>query len=454
MPEVSMPRLSDTMEEGTIAKWLKQPGDKVEKGEVLAEIETDKAVMELESYDAGVLEQILVPEGETVPIGQAIATVGSGAGGGGAAGGPAPADTSGQSPAQSTPAAPSASPAPQSEEGAVREYEAPADKPLPDEGAAAGGNGAAGGKVKASPLARAIAREHGLDLGSIAGSGPGGRIVREDVMAVVNSGGAKAAAAPTPAGAPATQIDGNKPAAPAITPAPTLDAGADDEVIPLTNMRKVVARRLTESMQSTPHFYLTAKVKVDGLLALRADLNKRLADEGVKLSVNDLLIKACATAIRVNPGMNVSWGGDKIIKHNRIHMGVAVAVAGGLVVPVIKDADQKTVSQISREAKELIGKARDQKLKPNEMSGSTFTISNLGMFGVSQFTAVINPPEAGILAVGGSEKEFYLRDGEPAERSVMRVTLSIDHRALDGASGAQWLQGLVGIIEEPLRILA
>jgi pyruvate dehydrogenase E2 component (dihydrolipoamide acetyltransferase) len=445
-----MPRLSDTMEEGTIAKWLKQPGDKVEKGEVLAEIETDKAVMELESYDAGVLEQILVPEGETVPIGQAIATVGTGEGGG-AAGGPAPADTSGQAPAQATPAAPSASPAPQSEEGAVREYEAPADKPLPDEGAAADGNGsAAGAKVKASPLARAIAREHGLDISTISGSGPGGRIVREDVMAVVNSGGAKAAAAP----APAKQVDGGQPAAPAITPAPTLDAGEDDEVIPLTNMRKIVARRLTESMQSTPHFYLTAKVKVDGLLALRADLNKRLADEGVKLSVNDLLIKACATAIQVNPGMNVSWGGDKIIKHNHIHMGVAVAVAGGLVVPVIKDADQKTVSQISREAKELIGKARDQKLKPNEMSGSTFTISNLGMFGVSQFTAVINPPEAGILAVGGSEKELYLRDGEPAERSVMRVTLSIDHRALDGASGAQWLQGLVGIIEEPLRILA
>src|SRR4051812_3709831 len=207
MPEVSMPRLSDTMEEGTIAKWLKQPGDKVEKGEVLAEIETDKAVMELESYDAGVLEQILVPEGETVPIGQAIATVGSGEGGGAAAGGPAPADTSGQSPAQSTPAAPSASPAPQAEEGAVREDEAPADKPLPDAGAAAGGNGAAAGeKVKASPLARAIAREHGLDLSGIAGSGPGGRIVREDVMAVVNSGGAKAAAAP--AGAPAGQIDG------------------------------------------------------------------------------------------------------------------------------------------------------------------------------------------------------------------------------------------------------
>jgi pyruvate dehydrogenase E2 component (dihydrolipoamide acetyltransferase) len=451
MPEVSMPRLSDTMEEGTIAKWLKQPGDKVEKGEVLAEIETDKAVMELESYDAGVLEQILVPEGETVPIGQAIATVGSGEGGGGAAGGPAPADTSGQSPTQATPAAPSATPAGQAEEGAVREYEAPADKPLPDAGAAAGGNGdgqAAGTKVKASPLARAIAREHGIDLGGISGSGPGGRIVREDVMAVVNSGGAKAAAAP------ARQVDGGKPAAPAITPAPTLEAGDDDEAIPLTNMRKVVARRLTESMQSTPHFYLTAKIQVDELLALRADLNRRLADEGVKLSVNDLLIKACATAIRLNPGVNVSWGGDKIIKHNRVHMGVAVAVAGGLVVPVIKDADTKTVTQISREAKDLIGKARDQKLKPNEMTGSTFTISNLGMFGVSQFTAVINPPEAGILAVGGSETELYLNGKKPAERTVMRVTLSIDHRALDGASGAQWLQQLVGIIEEPIRILA
>jgi len=230
--------------------------------------------------------------------------------------------------------------------------------------------------------------------------------------------------------------------------------GEGDEVIALTSMRKVVARRLVESMQLAPHFYLTAKIDVGPLLQLRSDLNKRLAEQGIKVSVNDLLVKAAATAIRNNLGMNVSWGGDKILKHNRVHIGIAVAVAGGLVVPVVRDADQKALTQVAKEAKELIGKARDGKLRPNEMSGGTFTISNLGMYGVSQFTAVINPPEAGILAVGSTEPELARDGDEVIERQIMRVTLSIDHRALDGASGAAWLQQFVAIVEEPLRILA
>ena len=424
-----MPRLSDTMEEGTIARWVKQPGDKVERGDILAEIETDKAVMELEAYDPGVLEQILVNEGETVPIGQPIAMVGTGEGGAAApaAAKPAAEEQPKAAPAaEAPPAAPAgAAPAP-SGNGAAAPAPAPA---------------AAGQRVKASPLARAIASEHGIDLASVKGSGPNGRVVREDVMAIVR-GDLKAPAAPA-AGA-----------APAAAAVPILEPGEDDEVIALTGMRKVVAKRLVESMQQAPHFYLTAKVDVGPLLKLRSDLNKRLAEQGIKVSVNDLLVKAAATAIRNNLGVNVSWGGDKILKHNRVHVGIAVAVSGGLVVPVVRDADQKSLTQVSKEAKELIGKARDGKLKPNEMSGSTFTISNLGMYGISQFTAVINPPEAGILAVGATEPELALQDGRVIERQVMRVTLSIDHRALDGASGAEFLQQLVAVIEEPLRILA
>jgi pyruvate dehydrogenase E2 component (dihydrolipoamide acetyltransferase) len=219
-------------------------------------------------------------------------------------------------------------------------------------------------------------------------------------------------------------------------------------------MRRTVARRLVESMQSAPHFYLTIRVDADALLELRAELNRRLADEGTKLSVNDLLVKACAVALRTHPEINVSWGGDKLLRHRRVHIGIAVAVEGGLIVPVVRDADQKTVSQISREAKELIGRARAGKLRPEEFTGGTFTISNLGMFGIDQFTAVINPPEAAILAVGATTPEAVLLDGQLATRQRMKLTMSIDHRAVDGATGAQFLADLKAILEEPLRMLA
>jgi len=385
MPEITMPRLSDTMEEGTLAAWLKQPGEQVHRGDLLAEIETDKATMELESFEEGVLERILVQEGETVPIGQPIAVIGSGDGAA-----PPP-------PAPVAPAPPTGTP------------------------------------VKASPMARAIARDQGIDLSTVTGSGPGGRVVKADVEAVA------APAAPAPA-APA--------------PAPAKPAAADVEEVPLSGMRKTVARRLVESMQSAPHFYLTIQVDVDALLELRAELNRRLADEGTKLSVNDLLVKACAVTLRAHPDINVSWGGDKLLRHRRVHVGIAVAVEGGLIVPVVRDADQKSVSQISREAKALIERARAGKLRPDEFTGGTFTISNLGMFGIDQFTAVINPPEAAILAVGATTSEPVVHDGRLGTRQRMKLTMSIDHRAVDGATGAQFLAGLKAVLEEPLRILA
>jgi pyruvate dehydrogenase E2 component (dihydrolipoyllysine-residue acetyltransferase) len=438
MPEITMPRLSDTMEEGTLATWLKQPGDQVHRGDVLAEIETDKATMELESFEEGVLERILVQEGETVPIGQPIAVVGSGDGAAAAPAAPAapsPAETASrietapevETPAPPPPAAPAPAPA------------APAAPPTAP---------ATGGPVKASPMARAIARDLGIDLATVTGTGPGGRVVKADVEALTAGDGGRAApAAPAPAAAPA------RPApAPAPVPAP---AAADDvEEVPLTNMRRTVARRLVESMQSAPHFYLTIQVEVDALLELRGELNRRLADEGVKLSVNDLLVKACAVTLRAHPDINASWAGDKILRHRRINVGIAVAVEGGLIVPVVRDTDQKSVSQISREAKALAERARAGKLRPDEFTGGTFTVSNLGMFGIDQFTAVINPPEAAILAVGTTSPEPVVRDGRLATRQRMKLTMSIDHRAVDGATGAQFLADLKRVLEEPLRILA
>jgi pyruvate dehydrogenase E2 component (dihydrolipoamide acetyltransferase) len=432
MPEIIMPRLSDTMEEGTLAAWLKQPGDQVQRGDVLAEIETDKATMELEAFEEGVLQQILVKEGETVPIGQPIAIVGAG-------GASAPA----AAPAQPAPGAAPPSPAEQAAKIETTPEVETSAAAAEAAAASAAAPAAAGEPVKASPMARAIARDQGIDLSTVTGSGPGGRVVKADVEALAAGDGGRAAPAAAPA-APAVKA----PAA--AQPA----AGADVEEIPLTSMRKTVARRLVESMQSAPHFYLTIQVDVEALLGLRAELNQRLADEGVKLSVNDLLIKACAVTLRAHPDINVSWAGDKILRHRRVHVGIAVAVDGGLIVPVVRDTDQKSVSQISKDAKALIERARIGKLRPEDYTGGTFTISNLGMFGIDQFTAVINPPEAAILAVGTTSEEPIVRDGQLATRQRMKLTLSIDHRALDGATGAQFLAALKATLEEPLRILA
>ena len=445
MPEITMPRLSDTMEEGTLATWLKQPGDQVHRGDVLAEIETDKATMELESFEEGVLERLLVQEGDTVPIGQPIAIVGSGDGAAAAPAAPSPAETASRietAPEVEAPAPPpAAAPAP------------PPPAETPPAAAAAPAAPPAAGPVKASPMARAIARDLGIDLATVTGSGPGGRVVKADVEALAAGDGGRAA--PAAQAPPAPSAPAPAPAsAPAPAPAPASAAADDVEEIPLTSMRRTVARRLVESMQSAPHFYLTIQVDVDALLELRGELNRRLADEGVKLSVNDLLVKACAVTLRAHPDINASWAGDKILRHRRIHVGIAVAVEGGLIVPVVRDTDQKSVSQIAREAKALAERARAGRLRPDEFTGGTFTVSNLGMFGIDQFTAVINPPEAAILAVGTTSPEPVVRDGRLATRQRMKLTMSIDHRAVDGATGAQFLADLKRVLEEPLRILA
>jgi pyruvate dehydrogenase E2 component (dihydrolipoamide acetyltransferase) len=458
MPQVFMPRLSDTMTEGTVSTWTKGVGDRIEKGDVIAEIETDKATMELEAYDAGVLEQILVDVGKTVPIGEVIAVIGDGSGAAAAASASAtPAESAPATPAPATVAPAATAPsAPAAVAAAVAARSAPNGTPPPSSN---------GTHPLASPLARNIARDAGLDLATVAGSGPGGRIVRADVQHAIaalgsTAAGSTATASPQtapPAAAVAPAVGAPSPAAPAVQ----LQTGPDDEEIALNNVRRITARRLVESMQQAPHFYLTSVVAADELVAARARINEGLAalaatsgEAATKVSVNDIVVKAVAVALRAHPEVNVSFGGDKLIRHHRIHVGVAVALPDGLIVPVIHDADTKTVTQISAETRDLATRARGGKLKPDEFTGSTFSVSNLGMFGVDQFTAVINPPEAAILAVGATKQEPVVRDGQIVVGYTMAITLSVDHRALDGATGAKFLADLTALLENPLATLA
>jgi pyruvate dehydrogenase E2 component (dihydrolipoamide acetyltransferase) len=416
MPDVLMPRLSDTMEEGVLSQWLKGEGDAVHKGDVLAEIETDKATMELEAYEEGVLQRLLVPEGTTVPIGQPIAVIGDGT-----------ATSTAAPPAEPMPAPPAAPPA----------------EPMPAHPAAppASGRGAAAAQIPTSPLARRIARDHGIDLATVVGTGPGGRIVRADVEAAV------AAAEAHPASGPAAG-----PAPRPSQPTTVATAPADDEEVPLSTVRRITARRLTESA-AAPHFYLISVVDAERLLAFRTEVNDRLAQTGTKVSVTDLLVRACAVTLRAHPQVNSSWGGDKILRHRRIHVGVAVALDDGLIVPVVRDADRKSLGEIGTEAHALAERARAGQLTPDEFTGGTFTISNLGMYGVDHFTAVINPPEAAILAVGAATEEPAVRDGQLVGRTTIKLTLSIDHRVLDGATAAAFLRDLKDTLQEPLRIV-
>ncbi|MGW4091587.1 dihydrolipoamide acetyltransferase family protein [Nocardia sp. NPDC004750] len=420
MPEITMPRLSDTMEEGVVVSWLKQVGDPVEQGEILAEIETDKALMELEAYDSGVLEQILAGEGARVPIGTPIGVIGDGSGttaSGPNGGTPAPADE--QAPAgQGT--EPDTSPVP-----AVAVTEPTVDSHATVE------------RKKTSPLARKIADELGVDITTVVGTGPGGRIIRRDVESAHG----------------AAELDPPRkvvPAPPSELPAPV---AGDYEEIPLTTIQRVSATRLTESKQQAPHIYLTNAIDVTDLFDFRAQVNATLAQTGVKVSVNDLLLKAVAVTLRNNPSVNVSFAGDKLLRHRGINLGMAVATPAGLLVPVLRDADRKSVSEIAAESRDKAERARERKLRTDEMSGGTFTISNLGMFGIEHFTAVINPPEAAILAVGAATDELRLDDGRVVTRKILRVTMSADHRAIDGAVAAQFLQQLKNLLEHPLRIV-
>ncbi|MEQ1497098.1 MAG: pyruvate dehydrogenase complex dihydrolipoamide acetyltransferase [Novosphingobium sp.] len=413
---IKMPALSPTMEEGTLAKWLVKVGDKVSSGDIMAEIETDKATMEFEAVDEGVITAIEVAEGsEGVKVGTVIALIS----GEDDEGGPAP-----------TPK-PVAAPTPKAEAPPV--VSAPAAAPV---AAQAPALAAKGERLVASPLAKRIAGLNGVDLKAIQGTGPGGRIVKADVEAV-KVGVAAPIAAATPVAAPALP-----------------DFGIPFQAEKLNNVRKTIARRLTEAKQTIPHIYLTLDIRLDALLKLRGELNKALEADGVKLSVNDLLIKALAKALIRVPKCNVSFAGEELRKYARADISVAVAAPSGLITPIIADAAAKGVAQISTEMKVLADKAREGKLMPHEYQGGTASLSNLGMFGIKQFDAVINPPQAMIMAVGAGEARPYVVDGALSVASVMSATGSFDHRAIDGADGAQLMQAFKDLIENPLGLLA
>ncbi|MBB6174529.1 pyruvate dehydrogenase E2 component (dihydrolipoamide acetyltransferase) [Nocardiopsis mwathae] len=429
MSDIYMPRLSDTMEEGVISSWVKNVGDKVASGDVLVEIETDKAVMEYEAYEDGYLVRQAVSEGETVPIGAVIGVIG---------------DSPDAAPQDS--GAPAAAPAEKKEQAAEAEATAAGEGPAEPAATvpAASANGA-DARPRTSPLARRLAKEYGLDITRISGSGPKGRIVRADIEAAAKQQGEQApaaAAAPAPAAAAA-----------AGAPQQAFDDGRDSEELKVSNVRKVIARRLTQSKQEVPHFYLRRTIDAEALKEFRGQINAQLADTGVKVSFNDLIVKAAATTLRSHPAVNTSWVDDKLLQHHRVNVGVAVAVDAGLVVPVLHDTDKTTLSEISTTTRELAGKARDGKLKPQEMSGGTFSVSNLGMFGIDSFSAVINPPEAAILAVGAMKQEAVVRDGEIVARNTIALELSVDHRAVDGAVGAAFLKDLAEVLENPMRII-
>jgi len=430
--EILMPALSPTMEEGTLAKWLVKEGDAVSSGDLLAEIETDKATMEFEAVDEGVIGKILIAEGtEGVAVNTAIAVLledGESADDIGAAVAPAPAEKT----APASDAAPSA---------------ASAVAPSP---ASAAPRGADGSRVFASPLARRIAAQKGLDLTTISGSGPHGRIVKSDVEGLSQSAAPVAsAAAPSPAAkTPA-------PAGPSTDTILKIYADRDFEEVSLDGMRKTIAARLTEAKQSIPHFYLRRDIQLDALMAFRGQLNKQLEPRGIKLSVNDFIIKACALALQQVPDANAVWAGDRMLKLTPSDVAVAVAIEGGLFTPVLKDAEMKSLSALSAEMKDLATRARDRKLAPHEYQGGSFAISNLGMFGIDNFDAVINPPHGAILAVGaGTRKPVVGPDGEMAIATVMSVTLSVDHRVIDGALGATLLNAIKDNLEAPMTMLA
>jgi pyruvate dehydrogenase E2 component (dihydrolipoamide acetyltransferase) len=462
---ITMPALSPTMEEGNLAKWLVKEGDTVKAGDVIAEIETDKATMEVEAVDEGTVAKLVVPEGaEGVKVNALIAILaaeGEDAGaaaksGDGAAKAEAPkaAETPKQDPAKAE--TPKQEPA---KAEAAKPETAKPEKPQAAPAAAPAANGhAAGERSFASPLARRVAKDAGIEVSAVAGSGPHGRVVKADVEAAI-AGGAKPAAKPAPGAAPAA-------AAPAAKPMSDdavlkLFEQGSYELVPHDNMRKTIARRLVEAKSTIPHFYLTLDCELDALLALRTQLNAaapmKKTDKGdvpaYKLSVNDMVIKAMALALRDVPTANVSWTETAMVQHKHADVGVAVSIPGGLITPIIRHADTKTLSVIANEMKDMAARARNKKLKPEEYQGGTTAVSNLGMFGIKDFSAVINPPHATILAVGAGEERAIVKKGEIKVATIMSVTLSTDHRAVDGALGAELLVAFKRHIENPLGML-
>ena len=471
MHTVVMPKLSDTMEEGKILSWLKQEGDPVARGDAVAEIETEKVNIEVEAFSAGVLRKILVPAGASAPVGAPIALTGTadeaipaefaGAAPARAAKTAAPATSSAPASATSQPALNTTAALSHGQANAAPEVLAPAvAQPATaagQRGAVPGapalngasyspsGNGhatatiaqpAAGGRIFISPIARRIAAEHALDIAAIQGSGPGGRIIREDVEAYLESQREGAQPAPMMAALPAATSD-------------------DVEAVPLSQMRKTIARRLQQSMQTAPHFYVTMAIDVTQLVAFNASANEyaALLPQPAKVTLNDLIVKGVATALVRMPQVNVSFDGERLLFKKHINIGVAVALDQGLIVPVIRDADKRGVLDLARESRRLIDAARAGKLKPEEFQGGTFSVSNLGMFGVEEFTAIINPPESCILAIGAATPTPVVHEGQIVVRDIMKVTLSVDHRALDGASAARFLQELKRLLEQPLGMV-
>ena len=417
---VGLPKLSPTMEEGTLARWAKKEGDEIGIDDLVAEVETDKATMEWRSFDKGVLLAILVPEGTTLKPDMPVAIIGQKG-----------EDVTALRAQAGSATAPSAAPVAVQAAPAAPAAKAPAAAPAPVAAApVAAPAPVTTGRVLASPLVRRLAREHDVDLAQVAGSGPGGRIVKKDLDAALAAPPAPRAAAPVVTGA-------------RVPPTTTK----------LSQMRKTIARRLTESKQTVPHFYLTIDVDAEPIWEARQRINADLAEQNEKVSVNDLVIKACALALRRVPGVNASFGGDVHIQHHVVDISVAVAIPDGLVTPVVRDADRKGVLAIAQEVRELAKRARDKKLKPEEMAGGTFSISNLGMFGIEDFSAVINPPEGAILAVGTVREEPVVKNGAVVPGRRMRMTLSCDHRVVDGALGAQYLAALRKILESPITML-
>lgn len=416
--ELLMPALSPTMTEGTLARWVKAEGEKVAIGDVLAEIETDKATMEVEAIEDGILGRILVPEGtHEIAVNTPIAIM--------VAEGEAVPEVGAVKPQNSAPPAPAAQPvtAPQGSAPAP----APAATPI-----APVGQPATGKRIIASPLAKRVASQKGLDLSRIKGTGPNGRIVRRDVDNVA----AQSTAAPTAASAEAST--------------------STSRTVPHSSMRKVIARRLSEAKSTIPHFYVSADVELDALLALRSQLNAASPDEGpdaFKLSVNDMLVKASAIALKRVPNVNASFTDQAMILHDNVDISIAVSIPDGLITPIVKHVDQKSLKQISQETKDLVKRARAGKLKPEEFQGGTFSISNMGMFGVRDFSAIINPPQAAILAIAAGKKQPVVKGNELAIATVMTVTLSVDHRVVDGAVAAEWLSAFRSVVESPLTLV-
>jgi pyruvate dehydrogenase E2 component (dihydrolipoamide acetyltransferase) len=427
--ELKMPALSPTMEEGTLARWLVKVGDTVKSGDLIAEIETDKATMEFEAIDEGVITGILVAEGtEGVKVGAIIATI---AGEGDDA-----------TPVKAA-AASAASPAPPL---AV----APAAAPIATAASAAVQNAAStGDRIKASPLAKRLAASMGIDLSTIKGSGPDGRIVKADLEGL----SASPVAAAAPVQAAVSQAAASAPA-PGQSPAAVPDFGIPHEAVKLSGMRKTIARRLTESKQQVPHIYLTVDVRLDALLKLRAELNASLEGRGVKLSVNDMLIKALGASLMAVPACNVSFAGDTMLQYSRADISVAVSIPNGLITPIITDAGSKSISAVSTEMAALAAKAKEGKLAPHEYQGGTASLSNMGMMGIKHFEAVINPPQGMIMAIGAGEKRPYVVDDALAIATVMSATGSFDHRAIDGADGAQLMKVFKELVEKPLGLVA